>query len=207
MDAFRIQGGTRLAGRIAVDGSKNASLPLMAAALMADEPVTLRNVPRLSDISNMARLLGELGCETLGECGTVTLNNSDTSKVHARYDIIRTMRASICVLGPLLARRKEARVSMPGGCAFGARPVDLHLRGLEALGAAIELDGGDIVEVQKLIVRCDMARIGADSLIRSGLAANFMSVLRSNRSSIRRLAHEKETRCSLRVRRVTIDLP
>lgn len=145
MDAFRIQGGARLAGRIAIDGSKNASLPLMAAALMADEPVTLRNVPKLSDISNMVRLLNELGCETLGEYGTITLNNTDTSKSHARYDIVRTMRASICVLGPLLAKRKEARVSMPGGCAFGARPVDLHLRGMEALGATIELEGGDIV--------------------------------------------------------------
>jgi UDP-N-acetylglucosamine 1-carboxyvinyltransferase len=145
MDAFRITGGARLAGRIAIDGSKNATLPLMAAALMADEPVTLRNVPKLSDISNMARLLDELGCVSLGEYGTITLNNTDTSKVHARYDIVRTMRASICVLGPLLAKRKEARVSMPGGCAFGARPVDLHLRGLEALGATIALEGGDIV--------------------------------------------------------------
>jgi len=145
MDAFRIKGGARLAGRIAIDGSKNASLPLMAAALMADEPVTLRNVPKLSDISNMARLLRELGCDALGEHGTITLNNTDTSKLHARYDIVRTMRASICVLGPLLARRKEARVSMPGGCAFGARPVDLHLRGLEALGATIQLEGGDII--------------------------------------------------------------
>jgi len=151
MDAFRIQGGARLSGRIAVDGSKNASLPLMAAALLADDPVTLRRVPRLSDIANMAHLLAELGCATdsapgiPGAPGAITLRNIDASLTQARYDIVRTMRASICVLGPLVARRGHARVSMPGGCAFGARPVDLHLKGLEALGAKIRLDGGDIV--------------------------------------------------------------
>jgi UDP-N-acetylglucosamine 1-carboxyvinyltransferase len=145
MDAFRIQGGTRLSGRITVDGSKNATLPLMAAALMADGLVRLRRVPELSDIANMARLLRELGCEVDGEFGAINLTNVDTTQTHARYDIVRTMRASICVLGPLLARRKRAAVSMPGGCAFGSRPIDLHLRGLEALGAKIELRGGDII--------------------------------------------------------------
>jgi UDP-N-acetylglucosamine 1-carboxyvinyltransferase len=148
MDAFRIQGGTRLSGRIAVEGSKNASLPLMAAALLADEPVTLRRTPDLADTRNMSRLLGELGCDVTaanGDPSTLTLTNIDTTASHARYDIVRTMRASICVLGPLLARRKHAAVAMPGGCAFGARPVDLHLRGLEALGARIDLRGGDIV--------------------------------------------------------------
>ncbi|HRP63338.1 MAG TPA: UDP-N-acetylglucosamine 1-carboxyvinyltransferase [Phycisphaerales bacterium] len=145
MDAFRIQGGPRLAGRISIEGSKNSSLPLMAAALLADEPVTLRQVPDLVDIANMRKLLAELGCDIQGEHGTVSIANADTNRTHARYDIVRTMRASICVLGPLLARRRHARVSMPGGCAFGARPVDLHLRGLAALGAKIHLDGGDIV--------------------------------------------------------------
>lgn len=145
MDAFRIQGGTRLSGRLAVDGAKNAALPMMAAALLADEPVTLRRVPELADISNMAALLAELGCTVEGRHGTITLQNDDLTQTHARYDVVRTMRASICVLGPMLARRKYARVSMPGGCVFGARPVDLHLRGLEALGATIQLDGGDIV--------------------------------------------------------------
>lgn len=145
MDAFRIEGGARLSGRLAVDGSKNASLPLMAAALLADEPVTLRGVPDLSDIRNMSRLLGELGCTVEGTHGTITLSSTDPSRTHARYDLVRTMRASICVLGPLLARRKHAAISMPGGCVFGERPVDLHLRGLEALGAKIELRGGDII--------------------------------------------------------------
>ncbi|MHC5113549.1 MAG: UDP-N-acetylglucosamine 1-carboxyvinyltransferase [Planctomycetota bacterium] len=145
MDEFRIKGGARLEGRVAVDGSKNASLPLMAAALLADEPITLRRVPELSDIRNMVHLLGELGCTADREHGTVTLETVDPSRCHARYEIVRTMRASICVLGPLLARRGRASVAMPGGCAFGARPVDLHLRGLQALGAKIELKGGDIV--------------------------------------------------------------
>jgi len=145
MDAFRIQGGSRLTGRIAVDGSKNASLPLMAAALLSDEPLTLRRVPDLSDIGNMGRLLGEVGCHVERADDTLTLTNIDESLTHARYDIVKTMRASICVLGPLLARRRRASVSMPGGCAFGDRPVDLHLRGLEALGARIELRGGDII--------------------------------------------------------------
>lgn len=145
MDAFRIQGGARLTGRIAIDGSKNASLPLMAAALLTDEPITLRRVPDLSDISSMIRLLGELGCHVEGNHGTVTITSMDPEKTHAHYDIVKTMRASICVLGPMLAKRKRAVVAMPGGCAFGARPVDLHLKGLEALGATIELKGGDII--------------------------------------------------------------
>jgi UDP-N-acetylglucosamine 1-carboxyvinyltransferase len=145
MDFFRIQGGRRLAGRVAVEGSKNAALPLMAAALLTDRPVTLRNVPNLSDISNMVRLLKELGVDASGDHGTVTLTSMDENQVHARYDIVRTMRASICCLGPMLARRKRAVIAMPGGCAFGSRPVDLHLRGMQALGAKVELNGGDIV--------------------------------------------------------------
>lgn len=145
MDAFRITGGTRLKGEIEVEGSKNAALPMMAAALLTDEPLTLRDVPDLSDISSMERLLRELGCQVDRDGDTATIEVTDDAPVHARYDLVKTMRASICVLGPLLARRGEARVSMPGGCSFGARPVDLHLRGLEALGARIELDGGDIV--------------------------------------------------------------
>lgn len=144
MDAFRIEGGRRLSGRIAVNGSKNAALPLMAAALLSDEPVTLRAVPDLSDVRNMANLLRELGCDVQGEHGTVRLKSDDLTCTKAHYDIVRTMRASICVLGPMLARRGRAEVSMPGGCVFGARPVDLHLKGLEALGATIGLEGGYI---------------------------------------------------------------
>lgn len=153
MDVFRIQGGRRLSGRLAVEGSKNATLPLMAAALMADEPVHLGNAPDLSDIRNMGRLLEELGCGVTFEGDHMTLENrltaGDLRSTHARYDIVRTMRASICVLGPLVARRGHARVSMPGGCAIGDRPVDLHIRGLRAMGAQVTLDNGDIVASAK----------------------------------------------------------
>ena len=149
MDVFVIEGGRKLSGRLRVNGSKNAALPLLAASLLTDEPMILRDVPNLSDIRNMHRLLGELGVEI--ETGADAdrpasrLQVMDESEHHARYDIVRTMRASICVLGPMLAKRGKARVSMPGGCAIGQRPVDLHLRGLEALGAIITLEGGDIV--------------------------------------------------------------
>lgn len=145
MDYFRIQGGRRLAGRVSVDGSKNAALPLLAACLLSDAPLTLRNVPGLSDIANMLKLLRSLGVDVEGEEGTVRLTSADPNRIHARYEIVRTMRASICVLGPMLAKRRKAVVAMPGGCAFGSRPVDLHLRGLEALGAEVRLQGGDIV--------------------------------------------------------------
>lgn len=153
MDTFCITGGTRLSGELRIKGSKNAALPLMAASLLTDRPLQLADVPDLSDIRNMLRLLEELGveCEFApandpgSPGGSLLMRSSDESVVHARYDIVRTMRASICVLGPMLARRGTARVSMPGGCAIGDRPVDLHLHGLRALGARIELEQGDII--------------------------------------------------------------
>jgi len=152
MDSFVIQGGKPLAGTVRIHGSKNATLPLMAAALLTDQPVTLRDVPDLSDIRNLVRLLESLGCAVTRDFAnrTATLHVTDTSCSEATYEIVRTMRAGICVLGPLLARRGEARVSMPGGCAIGDRPVDLHLRGLRALGAKIHLDEGYIVAKGKL---------------------------------------------------------
>jgi UDP-N-acetylglucosamine 1-carboxyvinyltransferase len=147
MHAFFIEGGHRLQGRLRINGSKNSALPLLAASLLTDQPVTLRDVPDLADIRSMVGLLGELGSSRIdpGDPRTVTLQVASHACSHARYEIVRTMRASISVLGPLLARRGVARVSMPGGCAIGDRPVDLHLRGLAALGASITLDQGDIV--------------------------------------------------------------
>lgn len=162
MDTFVISGGRRLSGRVRVNGSKNAALPIMAAALLTDQPVILRDVPGLADIRNMERLLAQLGCQRLPlspETATASADDSnsepgdgiynlqsiDESASHAKYDIVRTMRASICTLGPMLARRGYARVSLPGGCAIGERPVDLHLRGLAALGASITLESGDII--------------------------------------------------------------
>ncbi|MEM8781510.1 MAG: UDP-N-acetylglucosamine 1-carboxyvinyltransferase [Planctomycetota bacterium] len=150
MQAFRIHGGRPLRGTVAINGSKNAALPLMAAALLTDEPVTLHAVPDLADTRNMRKLLRSLGVEIAppdadGAPHTCAMQATDPSQTTAEYDIVRTMRAGICVLGPLLAKRGHARVSMPGGCAIGTRPVDLHLRGLRALGAEITLDAGDIV--------------------------------------------------------------
>lgn len=145
MDSFQITGGRPLRGSVRVNGSKNACLPLMAAALLTDQPVTLHGVPGLSDIRNMQRLLDSLGCTLTTKDRALTIHGADTSKILASYDIVRTMRAGICVLGPLLASRGQAKVSMPGGCAIGDRPVDLHLRGLRALGATITLDAGYIV--------------------------------------------------------------
>lgn len=152
MDRFDIRGGVRLAGRLTVKGSKNAALPELAAALLTDEGVTLRDIPDIADIGNMERLLGELGCavertgaEAQEAGGTCRIKVTDATASHARYEIVRTMRASISTLGPMLAKRGHARVSMPGGCSIGERPVDIHLRGLAALGADIALEAGDIV--------------------------------------------------------------
>lgn len=153
MDKFVIRGGARLKGRLTVKGSKNAALPMLAAVLLTDGPVVLRDVAELADIGNMLRLLGELGVsidrepasEPEAPGGVVRMRVTDRGASHARYEVVRTMRASISTLGPMLAARGYARVSLPGGCAIGERPVDIHLRGLAALGADIVLDGGDIV--------------------------------------------------------------
>ncbi|MCC6579172.1 MAG: UDP-N-acetylglucosamine 1-carboxyvinyltransferase [Phycisphaeraceae bacterium] len=146
MDAFVIHGGRRLRGRLRINGSKNAALPMMAAALMTDEPVIMRDVPDLADIRNMAKLLRSLGT-VVEETGDQQrkMQVTDPTQSLAHYDIVRTMRASICVLGPALAKRGQVKVSMPGGCSIGDRPVDLHLRGLQELGAKIHLDEGYIV--------------------------------------------------------------
>jgi UDP-N-acetylglucosamine 1-carboxyvinyltransferase len=146
MDYFRIQGGRRLSGRVTIEGAKNAALPLMAASILTTGRVKLTNVGPLADIRNLGSLLSHLGVAVhFGDDNTITLHTSDESCVHAPYDIVKTMRASICVLGPMLARRKRAVISMPGGCAFGTRPIDLHLKGLAKLGAKIEFDGGNII--------------------------------------------------------------
>jgi UDP-N-acetylglucosamine 1-carboxyvinyltransferase len=144
MDRIRIRGGRPLHGDITIHGAKNAALPLMAAGLLTDERLTLTNVPLLADIETMAALLSQHGIATdrLGNEGRVLSLGGRITNTEAPYDIVRKMRASILVLGPLLARCREARVSLPGGCAIGARPVDLHLKGLEAMGAEIRLEGG-----------------------------------------------------------------
>ena len=150
MDSLVIQGGMKLRGSIAVNGAKNAALPIMAAALLSDEPSLIRGVPDLQDVRSQIALLTGLGAAVLRQKdGALEIRVRDQSQSHAPYDLVRKMRAGICVLGPLLARRGRARVSMPGGCAIGDRPVDLHLRGLAALGARIRLANGDIVATAK----------------------------------------------------------
>ncbi|CAN5712182.1 UDP-N-acetylglucosamine 1-carboxyvinyltransferase [soil metagenome] len=144
MDSIIVQGGRSLSGSIPIAGSKNACLALMPAALLTDEPLTLTNAPRLSDIRTMAALLQSLGCEvaTLQQGRVLILGAERIAEHRADYEIVRRMRASILVLGPMLAREGHAVVSLPGGCAIGARPVDLHLQALAALGAELDLRDG-----------------------------------------------------------------
>jgi UDP-N-acetylglucosamine 1-carboxyvinyltransferase len=143
MDSFRIRGPVRLAGTIAASGAKNAALPALAASLLSDEPLTLRRVPGVRDIRSMLELLEYLDVASASENGTLTLRAGGSARAdEAPYDLVRKMRASALVLGPLVARRGHARVSLPGGCAIGVRPIDLHLAGLEALGATVRLEGG-----------------------------------------------------------------
>ncbi len=175
MDSFLIRGGNRLKGSIEISGSKNSALPIMAACLLADGKTTLKGVPRLSDTDSMSKLLGELGCHVLRHesptdarqtgpalNGPLDIEVRDTTKNEARYDIVKTMRASICVLGPLLAKRGHAVASLPGGCGIGDRPVDLHIRGLQKLGAEFRTENGNIIgTVPKRLRGCRMYLGGA----------------------------------------------
>ena len=149
MDQIVIQGGRTLQGQLRISGAKNAALALMPAALLTDEPLTLRNLPRLADVDTCGHLLNHLGVSTMVEGSrpedmgrVMTLKAGRVTSTTAPYDIVRKMRASVLVLGPMLAREGQATVSQPGGCAIGNRPIDLHLKGLEALGAEIELSAG-----------------------------------------------------------------
>jgi UDP-N-acetylglucosamine 1-carboxyvinyltransferase len=145
MEKLLIKGGVRLDGEIRISGAKNSALPILAATLLCDEPVVVHNLPHLHDITTMNELLRCLGVElVITEKLSVEVHANTISSFTAPYELVKTMRASILVLGPLLARHGMARVSFPGGCAIGSRPVDLHLRGLEALGAKIDVDGGYI---------------------------------------------------------------
>jgi UDP-N-acetylglucosamine 1-carboxyvinyltransferase len=144
MDAFRIKGGRPLQGEITISGSKNAALPIMAAALLTREKCVIRRLPALSDVQFMGDILRSLGVEVETSDGTITLQAANVTPV-GDYDLIRRMRASVCVLGPLLGRLGRARVSLPGGCVIGARPIDLHLKGLAQLGVRFSIRSGYIV--------------------------------------------------------------
>jgi len=176
MDQFVIQGGSRLKGTVRIGGSKNAALPIMAATLLAEGPCVIRNVPDLMDVRTMSKLMGELGASvTRQPDGALRIVVEEESNSHARYELVSQMRAGICVLGPLLAKRRKARVSMPGGCAIGARPVNLHLRGLEALGAQIELQSGDIVATGKKLLGASVFLGGPFGSTVTGTANTMMA--------------------------------
>ncbi|HET9158876.1 MAG TPA: UDP-N-acetylglucosamine 1-carboxyvinyltransferase, partial [Myxococcaceae bacterium] len=149
MDQIHIEGGTRLEGEVRVSGSKNATLPLMAAALLGEGPTTLRNVPDLADVTTLLELLRTMGVDAQrvpgAERHVVRVHAPPNVLPEAPYDLVRKMRASVLVLGPLLARFGRARVSLPGGCAIGARPIDLHLSALTKMGAEVLLEAGDVV--------------------------------------------------------------
>lgn len=146
MDKLRIIGGHRLNGEISISGAKNAALPILCAALLTAEPVTLRNVPQLNDISTTLRLLADLGVKISQEAGGIVhLQADQITSLEASYELVKTMRASILVLGPLLTRFGQAKVSLPGGCTIGQRPVDQHTKGLTALGADIAVEHGFVI--------------------------------------------------------------
>lgn len=145
MQKLKIRGGVPLRGDVRISGAKNAALPILSAALLSAEPLVLSNVPRLNDIGTMLKLLADMGVAAKRENESVTLDASRVANLVASYELVKTMRASILVLGPLVARFGEAKVSLPGGCAIGARPVDLHIKGLEAMGATITIEGGYII--------------------------------------------------------------
>ena len=145
MDKIVIEGGVPLRGTVEVRGAKNAALPILFATILTDQPCRIRNMPRLRDVSSALEILRELGMECeLGRGDTVEVAAVDPASITAPYDHVRKMRASVCALGPLLAKRGKARVSLPGGCVFGVRPIDLHLKGLRALGAEIDIHHGYI---------------------------------------------------------------
>ena len=176
MDKLLIRGGCALHGEVLISGAKNAALPEMCAALLTPEPVKLLNLPRLHDVATMRRLLGNMGVqtETHGERGGMSFHAPDPINPEAPYELVKTMRASILALGPLLARFGEAKVSLPGGCAIGSRPVDQHIKGLQAMGAQIVVEHGYIIaKLPHGQKRLHGARIATDMVTVTG-TENFL---------------------------------
>jgi UDP-N-acetylglucosamine 1-carboxyvinyltransferase len=182
MDKLRITGGRPLEGEVRISGAKNAALPIMCAALLSAKPLSLTNVPRLMDTSTMTKLLGQLGVEVERGDGKMVLRAKTVSRPVAPYELVKTMRASVLVLGPLLARCGRAQVSLPGGCAIGARPVDQHIKGLQAMGATINVDHGDMhASVERLrgarIVMDLVTVTGTENLMMAATLAEGTTVL------------------------------
>jgi UDP-N-acetylglucosamine 1-carboxyvinyltransferase len=191
MDKFQISGGRRLEGEVRASGAKNAALPILAAGLLTDRPLRLRNVPELHDVRTMLKLLARMGVSaTDAGAGEVRVDAGPLKEAVAPYELVKTMRASILVLGPLLARHGEARVSLPGGCAIGARPVNLHVSGLEAMGASISIEGGYI---HATAGRLTGARIVQDTVTVTGTENLMMAAtLAKGRTVIENAAREPE---------------
>ncbi len=190
MDKLLIEGGTRLSGEIAISGAKNAALPILCTALLTAEPVTYTNVPRLKDIGTLLELLGQMGVKVERDGDTVTLDASGLNNPVAPYEMVKTMRASILVLGPLVARCGEARVSLPGGCAIGARPVDQHIKGLQAMGAEVRVEHG---YVHATVPRLKGARLFTDMVTVTGTENLMMAAaLADGETVIENAAREPE---------------
>jgi UDP-N-acetylglucosamine 1-carboxyvinyltransferase len=182
MDKLLITGGYRLNGEINISGAKNAALPILCAGLLTADDVVLHNVPALQDVATMLKLLRQMGLSVTQEDGVVTLNGGAISSLEAPYEMVKTMRASILVLGPLLARFGEAKVSLPGGCAIGSRPVDQHIKGLQAMGAEITIEAGYIHAKAKRLkgtrVVTDMITVtGTENLLMAATLAEGETVL------------------------------
>ncbi len=183
MNKLIINGGTPISGMIRASGSKNAVLPILAGTLLADGPVVVRNVPHLHDVTTTMELLGRMGVQiTIGEKMSIEVDPSTIENTFAPYELVKTMRASILVLGPLLAKYGTAEVSLPGGCAIGARPVNLHLMGLEAMGADIKVEEGYIrAECERLkgarIVMDQVSVTGTENLMMAAALADGVSII------------------------------
>ena len=182
MEKLKVTGGYRLSGEVKVSGAKNAALPILAASLLTADDLVLKNVPHLSDIRTMGKLLSGLGMRVERDNETVTLNAKTLDTLTAPYDLVKTMRASIVTLGPMLARFGEARVSLPGGCAIGARPVDQHIKGLKCMGAEVEIDHGYVVAKAKRLkgahIVTDMVTVtGTENLLMAATLAEGTTVI------------------------------
>ena len=191
MDKLQIQGGTPLEGEVRISGAKNATLPILAAALLADDPVVVANVPHLQDVTTTIELLGRMGVSvTIDERMRIEVDASTLKECFAPYDLVKTMRASILVLGPLLARFGRADVSLPGGCAIGARPVNIHVAGLQAMGADIQIESGYI---RARAARLKGARLVLDTVTVTGTENLMMAAtLAQGQTIIENAAREPE---------------
>tara|TARA_B100001250_G_scaffold370163_1_gene354139 strand:- start:2006 stop:3265 length:1260 start_codon:yes stop_codon:yes gene_type:complete len=185
MEKLRIVGGNKLSGSISCSGAKNAALPMLAATILSDQPITFKNLPYLQDITTMFEILGSMGADiTLNESMDFIISTSELHDFEARYELVKTMRASILVLGSLVARYGFARIALPGGCAIGTRPVDFHLDALEKLGAKIELKNGYIEATSKKLIGCEInfpgvSVTGTENIMMAAVLAKGQTVLRN----------------------------